>query len=115
VAEARGLRPYRIELAFLVVLALATSMTVPVVGAFLMFSLMIAPAGTARSLTDSPLRALGLSVVLALAIVWASIVASYESNWPVGFYVGTIGFAAFVLGRGWQALRRGRVVPRLAV
>ena len=37
IAEARGLRPHRIEMAFLVVVACATTMTVPVVGALLIF------------------------------------------------------------------------------
>src|SRR6202012_4739019 len=54
VAEARGVRPQRIELVFLLVMALATSMTVPVVGALLMFSLMIGPAAAARSFTARP-------------------------------------------------------------
>src|ERR1700729_1670742 len=44
VAEARGVSTRRADLYFLVVMALATSMTVPVVGALLMFSLMIGPA-----------------------------------------------------------------------
>lgn len=113
-AEARGLRPHRLELAFLVVMALATSMTIPVVGAFLMFSLMIAPAGTARSLTANPFHALALSALLALAIVWASIVASYESNWPIGFYVGTIGFGAYALGRVLAWWRPGIAAPAAA-
>ena len=41
VAEARGVRTQRMELCFLVVVALVTTMSVPVVGALLMFSLMI--------------------------------------------------------------------------
>ena len=64
--EARGVRAYRIEIGFLVVLALATSMALPVVGALLIFSLMIGPPAAARSVTDRPLLAMGLSVVLAL-------------------------------------------------
>src|ERR1700753_3967763 len=51
VAEARGVRARRMELAFLLVMALATSMTVPVVGAVLMFRLMICPAAEARWLS----------------------------------------------------------------
>ena len=39
IAEARGVRPQRIEIAFLIVIAAATTMTVPVVGALLIFSL----------------------------------------------------------------------------
>ena len=41
VAAARGISPYLVELAFLLVLACATTMTVPVVGALLVFTLMI--------------------------------------------------------------------------
>ena len=66
VAAARGVPPRRMDLAFLLVMALATSMTVPVVGALLMFSLMIGPAAAARSLTARPVLALTLSVVIAL-------------------------------------------------
>jgi len=108
VAEARGLRPHRIEVGFLTVMALATSMTVPVVGAFLMFSLMIAPSGTARALTSSPPRAIVLSVLLAIATVWTAIVASYETNWPIGFFVGTIGLASYTLSRSWHAWQHTR-------
>jgi len=109
VAEARGIRGQRIETAFLLVVALAATMTVPVVGVLLMFSLMIGPAATARSLTDGPLTALGLSVALALLIVWVAIAVSYQTNLPVGFFVGTLGAVSFGAGRAWRAWRRGRV------
>ena len=52
VAAAKGLQPHKIEMAFLVVVALATTMTVPVVGALLIFTLMIGPPAAARCFTD---------------------------------------------------------------
>lgn len=104
VAEARGIRARRMELAFLLIMALATSMTVPVVGALLMFSLMIGPAAAARSLTARPGRAMILSVVIALVTVWAGIAISYQSNWPLGFFVGVIGAACYLAGRGYRAV-----------
>jgi zinc/manganese transport system permease protein len=110
VAAARGLRTARIELAFLVVMALATAMTVPVVGALLMFSLMIGPAAAARSLTARPGLALSWSVVIALVTVWIGIAASYQSNWPLGFFVGVIGAGVYLLGRAYAAIQ-GRHVP----
>src|ERR1700742_2170405 len=70
VAEARGVRPQRIELVFLLVMALATSMTVPVVGALLMFSLMIGPAAAARSFTARPWLAVVLCVAVCLGEGW---------------------------------------------
>jgi zinc/manganese transport system permease protein len=114
VAEARGIRAYHIEIAFLIVLALATAMTVPVVGALLIFSLMIGPPAAARSLTSRPGLAMLLSVVIALVTVWAAIAASYHVNWPVGFFVGAFSAASYAIGRGWSAWRRSRsVAPAL--
>jgi zinc/manganese transport system permease protein len=108
VAEAKGIRSHRIEMCFLVVVALATAMTVPVVGALLIFSLMIGPPAAARSLTSRPLLAMVLSVVIALITVWAAIALSYQYNWPVGFFVGMLGALSYGLGRGWAAWQRRR-------
>jgi zinc/manganese transport system permease protein len=110
IAEARGVRSHRIEMCFLIVVALATTMTVPVVGALLIFSLMIGPPAAARSLTSRPLLALCLSVVIALITVWAAIAASYLYNWPVGFFVGVLGALSYGLGRGWAAWQRTRTM-----
>jgi zinc/manganese transport system permease protein len=107
-AEARGIRPARVETLFLVVVALATSMTLPVVGALLIFSLMIGPPAAARSVTSKPLPALALSAVIAVVVVWGSIAAAYQTNWPVGFFVGTLGAVCYAAGRGWAALRGRR-------
>jgi zinc/manganese transport system permease protein len=107
-AESRGVRAARVETLFLVVLALATSMALPVVGALLIFSLMIGPPAAARSFTGNPALAIGLSVVIALCTVWAAIAASYQTNWPVGFFVGALGAAWYAVGRAAAAWRRGR-------
>jgi zinc/manganese transport system permease protein len=110
VAEARGIRSHRIEMYFLVVVALATAVTVPVVGALLIFSLMIGPPAAARSLTSRPLLAMVLSVVIALVTVWAAIALSYQYNWPVGFFVGMLGALSYGVGRGWASWHRTRSV-----
>ncbi len=100
-AQARGVAPFRIELGFLVVVALATTMTVPVVGTALIFSLMIGAPAAARAFTNRPHLAIALSVGLALAVVWAAIAISYETNWPVGFFVGVLSAASYAAGRAW--------------
>jgi zinc/manganese transport system permease protein len=118
VARARGVSTFAMELAFLLVLALATTMTVPVVGTLLIFSLMIGPPAAARSFTSRPLVAMGLSVVIALATVWAAIAAAYATNYPVSFFVGATGAGCYAAGRAWSAWtasprRRGRAgVPQ---
>jgi zinc/manganese transport system permease protein len=106
--EARGVRAGRIEVLFVVVVAIATSMTLPVVGALLIFSLMIGPPAAARVMTGSPLRALALSVIIAVALAWVSVAASYQTNWPVGFFVGVGGAVCYAGGRGWAAWSSAR-------
>jgi zinc/manganese transport system permease protein len=73
-------------------------MSVPVVGALLMFSLMIGPAAAARSVTARPGLALALSVAIALTVTWLSIALSYRTNWPLGFFVGVGGALFYLIG-----------------
>jgi zinc/manganese transport system permease protein len=116
IAAARGIEPYRTEMAFLVVLACATTMTVPVVGALLIFTLMIGPPAAARCFSDRPGLAMLLSVALALLTVWAALASSYEMNWPVGFFVGTYSAAWYGLGRiyAWWHRSHGAQLAELA-
>lgn len=104
-AQARGVSSAGMERVFLTILALATAMALPVVGALLVFSLMIGPASAARSLTDRPLLAILLSVGMSLITVWAAIALSYVSNWPVGFFVGALAAVSYGLGRVWTQIR----------
>lgn len=97
--EARGVPNRWIELSFLSVLALATAMALPVVGALLVFSLMVGPVSAARSMTDRPVNALFLSVGISLITVWAAIALSYMSDWPIGFFVGALGVVCYGLGQ----------------
>jgi zinc/manganese transport system permease protein len=103
IAAARGLEPQRVEIAFLVILACSTTMTVPVVGALLIFTLMIGPPAAARCFSDRPGVALFGSVVIALVTVWAAIAFSYQTNWPVGFFVGVFSAAWYGVGRAYTA------------
>ncbi|HUN32439.1 MAG TPA: metal ABC transporter permease [Trebonia sp.] len=114
VAEARGVSVRGMEIFFLVVMALATSMTVPVVGALLMFSLMIGPAAAARSVTARPGLALALSVAIALVITWLSIALSYRTNWPLGFFVGIGGALFYLIGLAARELGATRAPAQTA-
>ncbi len=107
VAAARGVRTFALDLAFLLLVALATTMTVPVVGALLIFSLMIGAPAAARALTSRITVALSLSVLFALLSVWAAIALSYETKYPIGFFVGTIRAGCFIRGRLWSRIRGG--------
>ena len=48
---------------------------------------------------------MGLSVAFSLLVVWSSIASAFQTNWPVGFFVGTFSAGLFGLGRlyaWWQ-------------
>jgi zinc/manganese transport system permease protein len=114
IGEAKGVSSRAMEICFLVIVALATAMTVPVVGALLIFSLMIGPPAAARSITGRPLVAILLSVVIALVTVWIAIAASYLYNWPIGFFVGALGALSYAAGRAWAAVRTRSTRPAVA-
>ena len=105
IAAAHGLRPQRFEIVFLVVIASATTMTVPVVGALLIFTLMLGPSAAAQCFTNRAGRAMGGSVAIALVTIWLALACAYESNWPVGFYVSVFSAAWYGIGRGYVAWR----------
>lgn len=107
-AAARGISTFGMSVFFAVIVALATTMSVPVVGALLMFSLLVGPPAAARLFTADPARAIPLSMGFALVVVWVSIAAAYQTSLPVGFFV-TLGSAVlYGAGRGWFAISARR-------
>ena len=110
-AEGHGINDARVELAFLLVLALAAALTVPVAGALLTFSLMISPAAAASLIATRPSGAIGWSVGLAVVIIWSAIASSYLWSYPVGFFVGTYGLVVYVGARLVRAGTLRRVQP----
>jgi zinc/manganese transport system permease protein len=108
-AAARGISVFGMSIFFAVVVALATTMSVPVVGALLMFSLLVGPPAAARLFSPDPLRAIPLSIGFALIVVWSSIAVAYVTSLPVGFFV-TLGSAIlYGAGRGWFAINARRL------
>jgi len=89
-AEARGIPVSAVETAFLVVTALAVTVTVPVAGALLSFSLLIGPAAAASRVTCQPGKAMFLSVIFSLFAVWLSLLLAYLTGWPAGFFVSAV-------------------------
>ncbi|MCI1241858.1 metal ABC transporter permease [Bifidobacterium subtile] len=86
-AEARGIHNGVIEFVFTLVIAAVTTASVPVVGAMLLFSLLVAPPAAACLLCSRPVRAGILSCVFSLLCMWLSIALSVVTDMPVGFFV----------------------------
>lgn len=116
VAEARGVPVRGLSFAFMIVLGLAVALSVQVVGALLVLSLLITPAAAAARVTASPVLLPLLSVVFATASIEGGILLALGSSIPISPYVTTVSFALYVVsgavGR-YRTRRRGarRAVP----
>jgi zinc/manganese transport system permease protein len=110
VAEARGVPVRFLSIAFMVLLAVAVSEAVQVVGVLLIFALLVTPAAIAERLTARPGVALLLSALLALLFTWAGLTVAYYAPYPVSFFITSFAFGAYVLVRvvpwAWRALAR---------
>ncbi|WP_329314620.1 metal ABC transporter permease [Streptomyces sp. NBC_01262] len=84
---------------FLVLLGAAAAEASQITGTLLVFALLVMPAATAQTLTARPAVSLALSVLIALAVTWLGLIVAYYSPYPIGFYVTTFAFAAYVLAR----------------
>ena len=102
VAAARGVPVRALSIGFLLLLAAAAAATAQITGSLLVFALLVMPAASAQRLTARPLLGVGLSVLLGLVITWAGLVAAFFSPYPIGFWVTTFGFGAFVLAGTWR-------------
>lgn len=96
VAAARGVPIGVLSVAFLVLLGAATAEVSQVTGALLVFALLVMPAAAAQQLSTRPVVSLALSVLIALAVTWLGLAVSYFSIYPVGFFITTFGFAAYL-------------------
>ena len=111
VAEARGVPVRTLSVVFLLLLGCAAAEVSQITGALLVFALLVMPAAAAQQLTVRPALSLALTVALALGITWVSLTVAFYSVYPVGFYVSTFGFGAYVLAAGGRAVA-GRLGAR---
>ncbi|MGB7957447.1 MAG: metal ABC transporter permease [Minisyncoccia bacterium] len=105
VAEAKGVSIFWIGVAFMLLIAVATSIAVQVVGVLLIFALMVTPAAVAQRVTKRPARGILVSVLIALLATWLGLFVSFYIPYPVSFFITTATFAVYLAVRSWQAVR----------
>ncbi|QKW17832.1 metal ABC transporter permease [Kitasatospora sp. NA04385] len=119
VAQARGVPVRTLSFAFMIVLGLAVALSVQVVGALLVLTLVVTPAAAASRITASPVLMPLLSVVFAIVSIEGGILLALGSSVPISPYVTTVSFAIYVVcrlvgtrrSRRWESRRR---TPRTA-
>ncbi|WP_215450446.1 metal ABC transporter permease [Streptomyces sp. ATCC 21386] len=96
VAEARGVPVRALSFGFMLVLGLAVALSVQIVGALLVLSLLVTPAAAAARITASPVLLPVLSVVFAVVSIEGGILLALGSSIPISPYVTTISFAIYI-------------------
>lgn len=104
VAEARGVPVQFLSIAFMVILALAVSEAVQIVGILLIFALIVTPAAITEHITARPGRAIGLSVILALVFTLVGLFISYYLPYPVSFFITSLAFLTYIAVRIYSRL-----------
>lgn len=99
VAEARGVSVRVLSIIFLVLLALAVSEAVQVVGVLLIFALLVTPPAIAQQLTNHPPRALFISALLALLFTWGGLTIAFYAPYPVSFFITSLAFGTYLVVR----------------
>lgn len=99
VAEARGVPVKLLSLVFMVLLGLATAVSLQIVGALLVLALLVTPAAAAMRVTSSPLLTPILSVIFAVVSVVGGILLALGGGLPISPYVTTISFLIYLVCR----------------
>ncbi|MBB5781589.1 metal ABC transporter permease [Nonomuraea jabiensis] len=105
VAAARGVPVRALSPAFTLILGLAVSVSIQVVGALLVLALLVTPAAAAMRVTASPRLVPLLSVAFAVTSMVGGILLALGSSIPISPYVTTISFTFYLACRAIGALR----------
>lgn len=106
VAAARGVPTRLLSSVFLVLLAITTAEVSQITGALLVFALLVMPAAAAQRLTADPRLSIVLALIIGLLVTWLGLGVAYFSVYPIGFYITSFGFGAYVLATLWHAGRQ---------
>jgi zinc/manganese transport system permease protein len=110
IAVARGVPVAVLSPIFMVLLGCAVALSIQIVGALLVLTLLCTPAAAAMKVTASPVLTPLLSVLFATCSVVGGILIALGTSIPISPYVTTISFTIYLAcriagrsrsGRGW--------------
>jgi zinc/manganese transport system permease protein len=104
-AAAKGVPVTTLSIVFMVILAVAVTEAVQVVGVLLIFALIVTPAAIAVRFTSRPALAIAYGIGLALAFTWLGLAIAFYSPHPVSFFITSLAFAAYLAVRISEPIR----------
>lgn len=99
VAAARGVPTLALSIYFMVLLGLATAVSIQIVGSLLVLSILVTPAAAALRVTASPILVPLLSVIFAVVSLVGGILLALGASVPISPYVTTISFIIYLVCR----------------
>ncbi len=99
VAKAKGISILGMNITFMLLIALATSIAVQVVGVLLIFALMVTPAAIAELIAKRPGQGLLISVIVSLMVTWFGLFISFYLPYPVSFFITSSVFLLYLMVR----------------
>jgi zinc/manganese transport system permease protein len=106
VAAARGVPTRALSIVFMLMLGLSVAVSVQIVGALLVLSLLVTPAAAALRVSSSPLITPLLSVAFAVTSVIGGILLALGAGLPISPYVTSISFLIYVICRVIERVRK---------
>jgi len=113
-AAARGVPVRILSPVFMILLGLGVAMSVQIVGALLVLSIVCTPAAAAMRVTSSPALVPLLSVAFAVTSMVGGILLAVGASVPITPYVTTISFLIYLVCRGLGVLRARRATGAVA-
>ncbi|GKT11675.1 MAG: zinc transport system permease protein [Thiomicrorhabdus sp.] len=96
-AQVEGVKVKRVQLQFVLLLALMIALSMKIVGVLLVTSLLIIPAAAARRLSNTPEKMLWISILLGLISVLLGLTASFFADLPTGPAIVLVATCLFLL------------------
>lgn len=96
VAAARGVPVAALSIIFMILLGLAVAVSVQIVGALLVLSLLVTPAAAALRVSSSPMIVAVLSTAFALTAAVGGVLLAAGGSVPISPYITSISFAIYL-------------------
>jgi zinc/manganese transport system permease protein len=104
VAQSRGIPVRLLTITFLTLVAITISMSVQVVGALLIFTLLIGPPATAMRIVQRPLWTIVIAILLGVCYTWLGIFFAANGlfgivgtdTWPASVYITSLSFGVYL-------------------
>jgi zinc/manganese transport system permease protein len=111
-AAARGVPVQILHVIFLGLLAATVAIAVPIIGALLIFSLLVGPAAAARSLSRDTRSGLLIAILLGVLETLGGIACSYTFGYPASTWIASLSFFVYVAAYSSRHIRRRFLATR---